>query len=375
MFVTKIIKKSTYLFVGLLFLVSQSNLSAQVPKLYSDTLNFGNIEIGSAPISILDTLENTSNVPVDIINIIKEGPSANLFNYNGFTIIPAKDKLIFEVIFPTRISGLGRKEAKFIFRYRVRPNADTLVLFGNIIPAYNPSLFSYQFSIPQMSHKTGDTFKLPVIIDKYDVTDSLNLATIQIRFNQSMMALVNESDIGTIKDGYHTITRNIRLRDDNGNLKPLKVGDTLFSLDVIATLGDSISTQIDFLSANVDGIGAKYKYRTTTTNGSLSLSDVLFKDEQPRLVVSAEQSAQIQLSNGNVLTNSLPIDIQYQGNCNIKLYNAITGQLEGQLSLATNSTFEYKSLTLTKDLFPSKGTYLILLENEFGNASSIIMVE
>lgn len=375
MFVTKKIKKSTFFFVGLLLIFCQCNLSAQNPKLYHDTLDFGNIEIGSSPVYLLDTLENTSNVPVDIIQILREGPSANLFNYNGITIIPAKDKLIFEVVFPTRISGLGPKEAKFIFRYRTRIQLDTLYLLGNIVPAYRPEIFSYAFSIPQMSHKTGDTFKLPVIIDKFDETDSLNLATIQIRFNQSMMALVNEGDIGTIQDGYHTITRNIKLKDDTGKLKPLKVGDTLFSLDVIATLGDSISTQIDFLSANVDGIGAKYRYRTTTTNGSLSLSDVQFKDEQPRLVVSSGLSSQIQLINGNVLTNSLPINLQYQGSGTLKLYNAVTGQMEGELPLSINSTFDYKSITLTNNFFSAKGTYLILLENEFGNSSSIIMVE
>lgn len=375
MFVTKKIKKSTFFFVGLLLIFCQCNLGAQNPKLYNDTLDFGNIEIGSTPTYLLDTLQNDSLYEIDIINLSFEGPSANLFSYIGNTKISDLGKLVFAIGFPTRISGFGIKEAKLIFRFRPRMPLVTLYLKGNIVPVYRPDIFSYSFSIPQMSHKTGDTFKLPIIIDKYDLTDSLNLATIQIRFNQSTMALVNESDIGTIQDGYHTITRNIKLKDDNGKLKPFKVGDALFSLDVIATLGDSISTQIEFISANVDGIGAKYRYRTTTTNGSLSLSDVQFKDELPRLVVSSGLSSQIQLSNGNVLTNSLPIDIQYQGNCNIKLYNAITGQLEGQLSLATNSTFEYKSLVLTKDLFSAKGTYLILLENEFGNATSIIMVE
>jgi|GEM_PF-3701517 len=376
MFVTKIIKKSKYFFVGLLILIFQSNLNAQNPKLYSDTLDFGNIEIGSSPVKLLDTLENNLNRPINIINITREGSSVNLFNFNGLTIIPPVDKLIFEIIFPTRISGFGKKEAKFIFSYRGLARTDTIFLFGNIVPVYNPSLFSFSFSIPQISHKTGDTFKLPIIVDRFDETDSLNIATFQFRFNQSLMALVNQSDIGTIKDGYHTITRNIKLKDNNGNLIPRKVGDTIFSLDVIATLGDSANSQIEILAANILGVKAKYNYRTTTLNGRLTISDLLYKDNTPRLLASAGVlSSQIQLNSGNILSNSLPIKIAYQGNSSIKFYNAVTGQLELELPQHYSKLYEFKSFDLRKDLFSSKGLYLILLENEFGNSSSIIIVE
>ncbi len=170
---------------------------------------------------------------------------------------------------------IGRNFAKLIFYSNSFQDSIEINLILNITKD------SIIIAAPKFSYSIGDTFDLPILIKGSNIPIEVNSLEIIFKFNHTVITPINKRERGTINNSEMTIIRKI---DITPNLR-LKQTDTLINIKMLALLGNSTYSDIEFSNVNwyFNNI-PNYRIPTIIENGIFETKNIFYDDGVPRLV-------------------------------------------------------------------------------------------
>jgi hypothetical protein len=275
----------------------------------------------------------------------------------------------------------GAKFAALLFHFpanQFNKNLDSLFviyLIGNILPEPPPTLKEYTLEIPKINAKIGESFKLPVLFKQIPVipdnqTDNVKFS---ISFNETMMTPENPNQRGRFLDGNQIVDVNL-----NTNLQDIKVGDTLYSIDCIAGLGNSIETPIAIIDSTIrffKGQRPLYNIKTRIIEGSLTISDIYIGDTIPRLITNFVNDLAIKLDNTSIKDNS-NLNLYYSGKVKFVVLDLLGNIVKDYSNIMmAHNLLSDEQFVLERNIFITKGIYLLRLTKNETSVTKLILVE
>jgi len=210
--------------------------------------------------------------------------------------------------------------------------------------------------VPKITASNGQLFELPVIATNVRTNTRFSGLDCQISFNHTLMTPENPNFIGIFDGGRQLITISERWQPN----RLIQSGDTLFTINMRALLGDMPSTPIiiNRVAFYVNGLALPPALlNVNLEDGELFLSDIFFDGETPRLVSIVNNFLEMSIS-PNPVYNQANISVTYQGNVFLQIYNYM-GELITDLSplLPLHTSRQTEIITLNRNDFPSSGVY------------------
>ena len=321
------------------------------------------------------------SLPVKIINKTNKGITFDSCKFNN------NDKKYFstQIDFPFEVpkSGAGDKQiiitlnapinyfdeviSEFVFTDDDLNDSIKLPLRFKV-KKDDPPPFNITVSIPNISVKVGDKFNIPVHIDKVDGNAGGNKFSITLTFNSTICAFQNPSEIGIIQFGKQTKTFY-------GNLtKHFENGDNFILPDMIATLGDAISTDIHIIDFSVFNNSEKLKFNPEFKDGNLTISNIEMINNKPRLVTSITNNLNISvIENGK--NSDIKVKVKYLGNTRLETYDIMGKPIDLSNLLTNHNSLSEEIITIPRNTFTTIGTYFLRLSSVQESISELIIVK
>ncbi len=360
----------TYIYIFFALLLTQTSFGKNEIQFDPQPLDFGNILPGS-----------TISLPVKVINKSTKGIVFQRYKFddnfeNSLSVkislpfeVPkpgtAEKQLIFTVVAP--MDYLGEVNTEFYLFSEDLLDSVELYLKYNVKKEDNlPS--SADLSIPALSYRIGDTFRIPINIDRFEGEVLPTKFRALVSFNTSLCAFNNFSDIGTVEYGIQT-------KELEGQIvKKPEHNDVFYFPKMIATLGDAKSTDIkllDFIWLN--NSNEKLNVKNSFINGQLSIQDISY--EKPRLVTALSENLEITpVINSN--NSDIILQIKYKGKAKLEIFNVLgIPAFDATNMLPHHSAISTDQITIPRNSLNNVGTYIVRLSNAFEFVSEIVIVK
>jgi hypothetical protein len=211
----------------------------------------------------------------------------------------------------------------------------------------------------------GEVVNLPLILDSVKAKPTIQTAgvdhfTATLRFNATLLTPLEESQRGTIENGFQTVTIT-------GNYSGQLKGDTLAVIPLVAGLGDAESTPIEMLDFHWFGIaGDTIAGSNGFKSAIFSLKDVFNHSKDGKRLINPQEGSLTLTIEPNP-TSVLPIPIAVSGdilpNATLIIYNSLGNQvanLSERLHFAIAAGTNPATISYAANIFP-KGLYFIRL--------------
>ena len=351
------------------FADGKDSLSDSLHYFTPNQINYDKVIIGS---KVIDTLIKIYNKDSKVMNL-KSAKFVNdtdtLFSSNlKFNIITAKNGYAYFQLSLKPISKtIGYDTIYYRLFFTIENVSDSITLplylfFDDITKGTS------EIDIPDLNAKVGDKFEMPIILNKFDETLNINKFTISISFDASIMCLDTQITTSRINYGNNIISLTKEFK------KNPKAGDVLFSIPMIAALGDVVKSDIVIGEANWYSNNLPIENIITFKNGSLAISDIFYYGTTPRLITKIIDTLEIELPE-NIITSDFQTEIKYNGIAKFQIYSYFGNLIYEYSNLTVHKDYIDELVTINRSIFSAKGVYILKLSNELDFVSKMIVVE
>jgi len=328
----------------------------------------------------------TKDKPVQSVKVLLINSDSILYLVNSYKFLPnemdflssdlpatfsikPKAKLNFNIFLDPSKAPSGQFDSKLIFTFTNANDSIELNITGTIIDSV-PEILTVQLSIPDKKVKLGEKFNLPIIIESIQYNNNkINAVTGKLQYNASILAPTVPGDADIIEYGQRTTEFEQKIETQ------LMPGDTLFSLPMIAALGDAVSTDVVLQNVQFYNLNGIVTAEVSINNGKISISDIFYQDDIPRLVGNISSNYYI-YPPPNPVNNDFTLRVIYIGKAKLEIYT-VDGILIKDFSaeLPVKEDKGSETVLIPRNIFDTFGAYIIRLAGSTEFVSRMIIVK
>lgn len=233
-----------------------------------EEINFGIVTTASVVSALITVSNTTGTANATVGSVVVSTPAFALERWSGPVTVTAGTQVQFAVSFSPKADGVYTTTA--IVQTSV--GAFPVVLKGELNSQSSGHVYSAAVTVPSITASVGKEFELPIILDSMSSAALSRIASCRVvfRFNSTLMAL--GAGVQTDTDSIDGGIRTLAVVNTISNPVP---GSALFSVPMLAALGDAESTAIDIVDVDwFDNNSTQLAVSTSLGSGRLVIDDL-----------------------------------------------------------------------------------------------------